>query len=61
MLHPSEAIHALLSIRFIQDGILNGSQQILQTRGSGTIPVGMSGGFVTYQMPRLYKHVYLNK
>ena len=36
-----------------QDSVQDGSRQVLQTCGSGTLPVSMSDGFVTDQIPCL--------
>ena len=58
--HLSDAIRASLRIWYIQDGIQNGSGQILRTGGSGTIPVGMSDGFVTDKMPCLMEKHFIN-
>ena len=58
--HPSDAMHASFRIRYIQDGVLDGSQQVLQTGGSSTLPVGMSDGIVTYQMPYLIEQHFTN-
>ena len=53
LLHPSDAIHASLTIGYIQDGIQDGSRQVLQTCGGGNLTVRMSDGFVTDQIPCL--------
>ena len=58
--HPSDAIHASFRILYIQDGIPNGSQQVLQTRGRSTLPVGMSDWFVTDQKPCLIEQHFTN-
>ena len=58
--HPSDAIHESFRIGYIQDGVQDGSRQVLQTRGSSTLPVGMSDGFVTNQMPYLIKQHFAN-
>ena len=47
MQHFSDATHASLIIWYIQDGFKDGNRQILQTPGSGTLPIGISDGFVT--------------
>ena len=49
--HYRDAIHASFRIWYIQDGVQDNSQQVLQARGSSTLPVGMSDGFVTDQTP----------
>ena len=58
--HPSDVIHASFIIGYIQDGVQDGSQQILQTRGSSALPVGMSDGFETDQMPYLIEQHFTN-
>ena len=42
--HPNEAIRVSFRILYIQDGIQDGSRQVLQTLGSSHLPVGMSDG-----------------
>ena len=50
--------HSELDI--FRDGVQDGSQQVLQTRGSSALPVGMSDGFETDQMPYLIEQHFTN-
>ena len=45
---------------YIQDGVHDGTRQVLQPCGSDILPVGMSDGFVTDQIPGLIDQHFTN-
>ena len=44
----------------MQDGVQDGSRQVLQACGSSTVPVGISDELETDQMPCLIEHYFTN-
>ena len=60
LLQPNDAIHASFRIGYNQDCIQDGSRHVLQTRGSSTLPVGMSDGLVTNLVSYLIEQHFTN-
>ena len=57
----SDAIHASFKIWYIQDGVLDGSRQVLQTSGCRHIWLICIRPDALPDRAALYKHAYLNK